>query len=154
MGLYAVSLPPLFQFICLCASFFCFWFFSHDLAHFVVGSLLGIRFPFFFSGKSNLRFISKRIPFVGGLLRNIPALRVKIDYTDFFCISKKRRRAMFASGACASMILPFFVLATAWEIETESWVRILTSVLVCGNIMFTMAASYFFGDFAKVRRQQ
>jgi len=153
LALYIVLLPPSFQLVCLLASFLCLWFFSHDLAHFMVGSALGMRFPFFFSGKSNLRHAFRNVPLLSLLTRNIPALGVKIDYTNFFCVSRRRRAFMFASGALASMLSPLFVLATAWQLETEGWVRMLVSFLVLGNIVFTLPFSYLYGDFLKARRQ-
>jgi hypothetical protein len=115
--------------------------------------MLGIRFLYFFRGRSNLRFALHAFPALKALVERIPIWGIKIDYSHFFCVSKGRRKAMFVSGALASMLFPLFVLATAWQIETELWVKGLIFALTVGNILFTIPASYLYGDLAKAQRQ-
>lgn len=90
--------------VLLLIAWFCFWFFSHCLAHFVVGKILGIDFRFYFVGKSNI--LKLNLPVVSWLASRILVLGIKINHKSFQHVPKKRRAAMFASGTIASMTSP------------------------------------------------
>jgi hypothetical protein len=68
----------------------------HDLAHFVVGRLVGIRFTAYFLHKPLLQ----------------PGL--KIDYASYLRTAPSARAWMHASGAIASKIAPFAVFAAVY----------------------------------------
>ncbi|HJV04268.1 MAG TPA: hypothetical protein VJ868_03310 [Actinomycetota bacterium] len=69
----------------------------HDLGHWVVGRLAGIRFLAYF---------------LDGPFRIQPG--IKVDYTSYLRVSPGRRAAMHAAGAVASKIAPFAVFAWAY----------------------------------------
>jgi hypothetical protein len=69
----------------------------HDLAHWAVGRLVGIR------------FLSH---FVGGPLRVTPG--IKIDYRSYLLASAGARAWMHAAGAIASKVAPFAVFAALY----------------------------------------
>jgi hypothetical protein len=69
----------------------------HDLAHWLVGRLVGIRFLCYF---------------LDGPFRIQPGL--KSDYATYIRAAPNARAAMHAAGALASKIAPFAVLFAAW----------------------------------------
>jgi len=69
----------------------------HDLAHWVVGRLVGIRFTSYF---------------LDGPLRIQPGL--KTDYASYLRVSPRARARMHASGAIASKIAPFAVFLAVY----------------------------------------
>lgn len=69
----------------------------HDLAHWVVGRLAGIRFTsYFFDGPVRIQ----------------PG--IKVDYASYLRASPRARAWMHASGAVASKVAPFAVFAAAY----------------------------------------
>jgi ligand-binding SRPBCC domain-containing protein len=81
------------------------WFFTHDIAHLVVGRMVGIRFSHYYIGLSNI-VNAVRLPPRYRLL--FVALGLKIDRTN----SKNSRlgyTAMYLAGPLASMLTPFYV---------------------------------------------
>ena len=69
----------------------------HDLAHWAVGRLAGIRFTSYF---------------LDGPLRIQPG--IKVDYASYLWVSPAARAWMHAAGALASKIAPFAVFAAAY----------------------------------------
>src|SRR5438445_4335589 len=86
------------------AAWFCFWFFSHDLAHHIVGRIVGVGFRYYFLGRSTITKLN--LPIVSNLLKVVPVLGLKIDKSSLKSVSPKRVRAMYSSGAVFSMFLP------------------------------------------------
>jgi hypothetical protein len=70
---------------------------AHDLAHWLVGRLVGIRFIAYF---------------LDGPFRIQPG--IKVDYATYLRTSPGRRAAMHAAGAVASKIAPFAVFAAVY----------------------------------------
>jgi len=108
----------------------------HDLAHWLVGRAVGIRFTCY--------FLSTR-PF--------PILGLKIDYATYLRTSPTARAWMHASGALATKFAPFVALVfwpltdapawAAWALLALGGFEILTDVL------FSVRSS----DWKKVRRE-
>src|SRR5207249_5826617 len=88
------------------AAWFCFWFFSHDLAHHIIGRIFGVGFRYYFLGRSTITRLS--LPIASNLLRMVPVLGLKIDKSSLKSASPNKARAMYASGAISSMFLPWF----------------------------------------------
>jgi len=81
------------------------WFFTHDMAHLVVGRIVGIRFSHYYIGLSNL-VNAIHLPPKYRLL--LIALGLKIDRNK----SKNSRygyTVMYLAGPLASMLTPFYV---------------------------------------------
>ncbi len=81
------------------------WFFTHDIAHLVVGRIVGIRFSHYYIGLSNI-VNAIRLPPKYRLL--LIALGLKIDRVN----SKSSRygyTVMYLAGPLASMLTPFYV---------------------------------------------
>ena len=141
-----IKLFPLNVLLILVA-WFCFWFFSHDLAHHIVGRIFGVSFRYYFLGRSAITKMS--LPVASNLLRVVPVLGVKIDKSILNSISPKNVRAMYASGALSSMLLPWVVVPTSYAISFP--VGILLTILTIANDVFTLYFSPRVGDFHQVR---
>ena len=131
------------------ASWFCLWFFSHDLAHHLVGKIFGIRFSYYYIGRSSITKL--RIPVISEVLAKIPVLGIKIDSTSLAEVAPSRRGLMHASGAVSSMILPWIVVSTVYRLE-PFWVGALFTLLTIGNMIFTFYFSSRVGDLYRARR--
>jgi hypothetical protein len=109
----------------------------HDLAHWAVGRLVGIRFTSYFFGG----------PFP-------PRPGIKSDYATYLRAAPEERAMMHASGAIASKIAPFISLAfwpasdaPAWA----AWVIVGIGVLqIVTDVLFSTKSS----DWKKVRRER
>jgi len=134
--------PLSLGFFFLLGAWLCLWFFSHDLAHHVVGRVLGVGFRYYFFGRSAITKL--RLPVVSELSSKIPVLGLKIDKHTLKSVSPNKARIMYASGAISSMLLPLLVLPTAYVISTP--VGILFTLLTLANSIFTIYFSSHVGD--------
>lgn len=139
------SLPKL---MVLLVSWFCFWFFSHCLAHFAIGKILGVNFLYYFVSKSSLTKLD--IPIISFLAKLFPVLGIKIDRSTFKSISPKKKAMVYASGTLASMISPMVCLIYA-VVYLENWMGAFLSLITAGNIVFTLIFSAKVGDLSKAR---
>jgi hypothetical protein len=124
------------------AAWFCLWFFSHDLAHHIVGRILGITFRYYFLGRSAIAKLG--LPVVSNAMRFVPVLGLKLDKPSLDSISRVRVRAMYASGALSSMFLPWLVVPAGYAISLP--VGILLTILTIANDAFTLYFSVEVGD--------
>src|SRR5207247_10617063 len=106
--------PLSLGFLFLLGAWFCLWFFSHDLAHHVVGRVLGVGFRYYFLGRSAITKL--RLPMISELSSKIPVLGLKIDKHTLESVSPNKARIMYASGARSSMLLTFLLLPTGYVI--------------------------------------
>ena len=129
-------------------AWFAFWFFVHDLTHHIVGRLGGIKFQYYFLGRSAIRKL--RLPLVSRVMERVPVLVLKVDRGSFAKASPRARRWMHASGALASMILPWIIVPSSFMIG-PLWIGTLFTMLVVGNILFTLYFSPKTGDIYRAR---
>jgi hypothetical protein len=139
------AFPRPLDYLAKLVAWFLLWFFTHDLAHFLVGALAGVRFSHYYVGLSNL-YRSRLVP--RGLKKFIVALGIKID--------RGRSRAgrygyfaMFIAGPLASMVIPFAVplyLVAAGRFGTFALLLLALSV---ANVAFTVPFSLSVGCIAK-----
>lgn len=121
------------RFLLYLISLGCFVFFPHGLAHYVTGSLVGVRFKYYFLTRSSVSKL--KLPFLSTLANQFPMLALKVDPESLRSASSGKRATMFVSGAAASMILPFIV-------PVASIGRV--SVLVSGVLFLVAAANAAF----------
>jgi hypothetical protein len=109
----------------------------HDLAHWAVGRLAGIRFTWYFFGG----------PFP-------PRPGIKTDYATYLRTPPQERALMHASGAVASKIAPFVSLAFWPASEAPAWaawvIVAIGAVQILTDILFSTRSS----DWKKVRRER
>jgi len=110
---------------------------THSLGHFVVGSLLGMRFTHWFIGPL-------RPPLPPG---------VKVDYSTYLRVPARSRAWMHASGAIVTKLMPFAFLGAALAAGVPiwvSWALILIGVAqIATDILWSTKAS----DWKKFRRE-
>jgi len=143
---YAPSTP--LRFLLYLISMGCFVFFPHGLAHYITGRLVGVRFKYYFLAKSSVSKL--KLPLFSTLANQFPVLALKVDPESLRSASSGRKAAMFASGAAASMVLPFIA-------PVASMGRV--SVLVSGLLFLVAAANAAFdlyyspkaGDISRAR---
>ena len=128
-------------------AWFCLWFFSHDLAHHIVGRILGVTFRYYFLGRSAI--IKLGIPIVSESMRVVPVLGLKIDKPSLSSIPASRVRAMYASGAVSSMFLPWLTIPAAYAVGLP--LGILITMLTLANDVFTLYFSVQVGDLHHAR---
>jgi hypothetical protein len=128
-------------------AWFCLWFFSHDLAHHIVGRVVGVRFRYYFLGRSAITKLS--LPIVSNLLRVVPVLGLKIERSSLKSVSANRARAMYASGVLFSMFLPWVVIPAGFAVGLL--VGILLALLTVANDVFTLYFSPRVGDLHHAR---
>ena len=134
------------------AAWFCFWFFSHDLAHHVVGRIFGVGFRYYFFGRSTITKLN--LPIASNLLKVVSVLGLKTDKSSLKTVSPNGLRMMYASGAVFSMFLPWVVIPAGFSIGRP--VGILITLLTLANVGFTLYFSTRVGDLhhARVVRSQ
>ena len=108
----------------------------HDLAHWAIGRLAGMRFLCYF---------------LDGPTRVQPGL--KTDYASYLRTAPRKRAAMHAAGAVASKLAPVVPLAAAPLAHAPLWAVLalagLTVVQVVTDVTFSVKRS----DWKKVRRE-
>ncbi len=152
-GLVALLIAPIvsspsIKLLLLLVAWLCFWFFSHDLTHHLVGRAFGIEFEYYFIGRSAIRKLD--LPIVAEVMRRIPILGLKINRSSLEKASPNERRWMLRSGALSSMILPWLILPTSYSIGPV-WLGVFFTLLTVGSDLFTLYFSPKVGDFAAAR---
>lgn len=109
----------------------------HDLAHWLVGRVLGIRFTCY--------FLALR-PFP-------PRPGLKTDYATYLRTSPGKRAWMHASGAVATKLAPFVALAFWPASDAPAWAAWALLGLGALEIATDVAFSLRSGDWKKVRRE-
>lgn len=139
-----------FEIVLFLVAWVSLWFFSHDLAHHLVGRLVGVQFRYYFIGRSAVTRL--KLPIVSVLLRKVPILGLKIDQLTLRSVSVEKVQVMYASGAITSMILPWLVVVVAFE--SNLLLGITFATLSLGNALFTIYFSARVGDLYRARRVQ
>jgi len=139
------DLPRLFLYL---LSFASFVFFPHCLAHFLVGRIVGVRFRYYFLGKSGVTKL--HLPLISRVATALPILTLKVDKSSLSSVSRGRRAAMFASGAVASMWLP--VIPTIISLGQLPVTQSVLLIMLAGlNVAFDLYYSPKAGDMSRAR---
>ncbi|MEM0348764.1 MAG: SRPBCC family protein [Candidatus Caldarchaeum sp.] len=126
-------------------SFILLWFFTHDLAHYIVGRLAGIRFSNYYIGLSNI----VRLNILPKQFKTLPiALGIKIDRANTNA-SPRGYAAMFAAGPIASMLFPLTVPTIILFNSSTSLAGQTLLLIAIANIIFTSIFSPRAGCFKK-----
>lgn len=135
--------------ILLLYAYFSLWFFPHGLTHHIIGRLGGIKFEYYFVGRSAITKL--KIPVVSRVLLHVPVLILKIEKKSMSEASPRARRWMHVSGALVSMILPWLIIPSSYGIG-PIWVGYFFTIIVVGNDLFTLYFSPKTGDIYRARR--
>jgi len=121
--------------------------FPHCLAHFVVGRSVGIRFSNYSIAHSSI--VKLRMPVVSAVAAKAPVLTLNIEKGSLRTTSRGRRAAMFASGAAASVIFPFFVAVSSLS-HLPTDLSFLLFILSTANLVFDFYYSPKAGDLSRI----
>jgi hypothetical protein len=80
---------------------------------------------------------------------------LKVDYASYLRASAERRAWMHASGAIASKVVPFLVLALVAivGIDAPSWTIVVLWIIGIGQLVTDLLFSTKRSDWKKVRRE-
>ncbi len=130
-----------FRLIVLITCWFLMLYFTHCLSHYIVGTLMGVKFSHYFLSKSMLS--KSGIPFVSAIFSKKIFLTIKIK-------KKAGRKAMFfmfLAGPLSSMFSPLLVFYIAYSFDRFSAFVILLIIIL--NAIFTGYNSYRYGCIRK-----
>lgn len=109
---------------------------THDLAHLVFGTVVGIRFTrWFLDGPTRLQ----------------PGL--KIDYASYLRAAPQARAWMHASGAVVTKIVPFAAIAVGFLIAAPGWALALLGGIGLVQIVTDLLFSVKRSDWKRFRRE-
>ena len=125
----------------------CLIFFPHSLAHFTVGSLVGIRFKYYQIGRSSI--FKLKLPIK---VPNIPVLTLVVDHSSLIKVSAGAKAAMYASGVIVSITFPFIVAACAFQ-QLPLLLWAILFIVSVSNLVFDLYYSPRAGDLSRMRVQ-
>lgn len=152
-GLYLISFAlgvpniPL-KFLIYLVAWFCLLFFPHSLTHYIVGTLVGIKFQYYCLGRSSVYKL--KLPFARAIASRSVILTLKVDQRSLRSASRGGRAVMFSSGAVVSMILPFFAaVASLGRLQMNLSAFLLS--LSIANLAFDLYYSPKAGDISRAK---
>jgi hypothetical protein len=126
------------------------YFFSHAIAHWLVGRSLGIRFLFYTVGGTGnpegwppgLRWIFEHLPFFG----------VQTEKHSMQAAKPVARALMWAAGVTSSAVLPTLAAFGAWHngVPSSGWFSLFALFWGLGTLASNWTSPT--GDYAKARR--
>ncbi|MFX1506086.1 MAG: hypothetical protein ACFFDC_08220 [Promethearchaeota archaeon] len=124
---------------------------SHTLIHWIVGSLLGIKFLNYFVFKSTFRKskILKWTPIV-----KFPTFGIKFDLSSFLAASKSRRSLMFISAPIISWVwflINFIPLFNSFN-DQIFFLQLMGLIIFIIFVISQVTSIFFYGDFWKARQ--
>jgi len=134
--------------ICGLLGWFLLWFFTHDLAHFVAGIVVGIRFQYYYLGRSDIIKLKGIVP--DSLEQMLIVLGLKID-RDKSRAGKTGFAAMYLAGPLASMLTPFAVPIILLKDSVNVAGLLLLTISII-NLVFTLWFSPKVGCIYKAKK--
>lgn len=123
------------------------WFFTHDLAHLIVGAAVGVKFSHYYIGLSNI----VRLGFIPKPLRLLAfALGIKIDRAKSTA-TPRGYASMYAAGPLASMFTPLAAALAIYLIHGPNLSAHTLTAASALNIIFTTYFSPKAGCLLKAR---
>lgn len=145
---FASGVPDILKLLVYLVAWFCLLFFPHGLAHYIVGRLVGIRFQYYYLGRSSVYKL--KLPFAHAIASRSVVLTLKVDQRSLRSVGPGSRAVMFSSGAVASMILPFFAAAASLG-RLPMNLSLILVLLSIANFAFDLYYSPKAGDFSRAK---
>jgi hypothetical protein len=123
-------------------------YFSHCPAHFLIGTIFGIRFRYMLFSRSALAKTGG--PLLGTVGKYLFTFVIVIDRSSLRSVSKIRIAAMHYAGTVTSMVLPFLVSLISLA-HDDSATFMVSLVLALANVGFTLNFSPRTGDISRAR---
>ena len=120
----------------------------HCPAHYVVGSLVGIRFRSLRLGKTTLATVLPAR--LAGLTRWFPILTLSTIKTSLANVSKRRVAMMYRAGTFASVSSALVIAAAATSVEPLLYAGLAWAIAL-GYLVFDLVFSPRSGDLSKAR---
>lgn len=124
----------------------CSLFFPHSLTHYAVGRLVGVRFRYYSVGKSSVYKL--RMPLLSKIASKSRVLTLNVEHGSLQSVGRGGRIAMYASGAVASMVFPFFVAFASFR-DLPIVFSVLLLLLSAANFVFDVYFSPKAGDISR-----
>jgi hypothetical protein len=109
---------------------------THDLAHWVIGRVVGIRFTELFIARPSR-----------------PQPGIKINYATYLRASARALAWMHASGALVTKVVPFALIPLAVAAQAPRWVAVILALLevvqVATDVLFSTTTS----DWKRFKRE-
>jgi hypothetical protein len=124
----------------------CLLFFPHSLAHYVVGTLVGVRFRYYSIGKSSAYKL--KAPVLSTIASKSVVLTLHVERSQLGSVARGRLVAMFCSGAAASMVFPFVAVLASFG-NLPAMFSVLLLLISIGNVIFDLYFSPMVGDVSR-----
>jgi hypothetical protein len=149
--LYLGTVSSLFlaKLVCLLVSMILIFYFSHPLAHYLVGIAYGVKTMYFFVGKSDFRKLRGPLGRLSGLM---PTIGTKFDSSKAAGIGKTRRGFLFGSGAIVSNVLMLVPLVIAFVFSFSLIALALGTLLFLATLVSELLFSTKIGDLYKMKK--
>ena len=137
---------PLLSLLLLLASFGLLTYFSHCLAHFIVGKIIGLKFSYYVFGAS-LKTNSQVIRRLDELL---PRLGIRLTSESRKNATHRQRVLVFSSGVITSTLLPL-IPVTIGYLTLPNPMRTIPLLLWIAYVIFGAYFSPRFGDLSRIK---
>jgi hypothetical protein len=153
LGFIILLLPPypnfpILSLILILASFGLLTYFSHCLAHFIVGEAIGLKFSHYVFGASPLAQSNHRT--IRTLDRLIPRLGIRLTRESRNNATHRQRGLVFSAGALTSVLLP--LTPVIWGYLTlPRPLELIPAILWLAYSIFEAYSSPRFGDLSRIK---
>ncbi len=136
------------QVLILLGSFALLTYFSHCLAHFIVGRVVGLKFGHYVFGGSSITKTSSQT--IRSLDHLFPRLGIRLTRESRKNATHSQRSIMFASGVTASTLLPLIPTIISFT-TLPGPLEVLMPILWIGYLAFGIYFSPRFGDLSRIQ---
>jgi hypothetical protein len=153
LGFLVLILLPYFgnvymQIIILLGSFALLAYFSHCLAHFIAGKIVGLNFSHYVFGASPLT--QNNYEMIRTLDRLLPRLGIRLTNESRQNATHRQRVILFSSGILTSTLLPLIPVMMGY-LSTPSPLEFLPSLIWIAYVIFGAYFSPKFGDLSHIK---
>jgi uncharacterized membrane protein len=153
LGFIILLLPPYFNLpiltlFLLLASFGLLTYFSHCLAHFIVGKIIGLKFSYYVFGASPKSQTNSQV--IGKLDVLLPRLGIRLTQQSRKNATHRQRVLLFSSGVVSSTLLPLIPVTTGY-LTLPSPLNVLLALLWIAYLIFGVYFSPRFGDLSRIK---
>lgn len=139
---------PVLSLIRLLASFVLLTYFSHCLAHFITGKIIGIQFSYYVLGASPKSQTNSQV--IRKLDALLPRLGIRLTQQSRKNATHRQRILLFSSGVVTSTLLPL-IPVTIGYFGLPSPLNILPALLWIAYLIFGVYFSPRYGDISRIK---
>lgn len=139
---------PLLSLLVLLASFGLLTYFSHCLAHFIVGKIIGLKFSYYVFGASLKSKTNSQV--IRRLDVLLPRLGIRLTRESRKNATHRQRVLVFSSGVITSTLLPL-IPVTIGYLTLPNPMRTIPLLLWIAYVIFGAYFSPRFGDLSRIK---